>query len=137
MAKILLVEDHEEVWDFVSRRLKRHGFEVLLAVDGRQALEKAAAGKPDLVLLDMNLPVIDGWTVAQCLKSDSDTRHIPIIAMTAHASLEDRERAIDAGCDEHHPKPLDFSRLLAQIETALGARAEPPTSALEGGGTRD
>lgn len=117
--KLLLVEDHEEIWDFLSRRLRRRGFEVTVATDGGAGLEQARALLPDVMLLDMNLPVMDGWTVARTLKSEAATAGIPIIALTAHAMAGDKERAIAAGCDDYHPKPLDFSRLVTQIE-ALG-----------------
>jgi two-component system, cell cycle response regulator DivK len=123
MAKILLVEDHEEIWEFLSRRLKRRGFDVFLAHDGQAGLDEATAKRPDVILLDMNLPVMDGWTAAQALKSDPATASIPIIALTAHAMSGDREKAIQAGCDDYHPKPVDFSKLLSQIDAALG-RAE-------------
>ncbi len=124
MATILLVEDHQEIWDFLSRRLKRRGYEVVVAQDGQEGLDKARAEKPDLLLLDMNLPVMDGWTVAQTLKGDSATKGIPIIALTAHAMSGDREKAINAGCDDYHAKPVDFSQLLSQIEAALTSRSE-------------
>lgn len=122
MAKILLVEDHEEIWDFLSRRLTRRGYEVVVAPDGQQGLDKARSDAPDLLLLDMNLPVMDGWTVAQTLKGDDATKSIPIIALTAHAMAGDREKALAAGCDDYHAKPVDFSRLVDQIETALASR---------------
>jgi DNA-binding response OmpR family regulator len=118
--KILLVEDHEEIWDFLSRRLKRRGFDVVVAQDGQQGLDMVRAENPDVVLLDMNLPVMDGWTVAKHLKEDAATYRIPLIALTAHALSGDREKALGAGCDDYHPKPVDFSRLLLQIEAALG-----------------
>ena len=120
MAKILLVEDHEEIWDFLSRRLKRRGHDVVLAFDGKAGVEKARTERPDVVLLDMNLPVMDGWTAAQTLKADQETASVPIIALTAHAMSDDRQKAIDAGCDDYHPKPIDFSQLLAQIDAAIG-----------------
>ncbi len=125
MTKVLLVEDHEELWDFLSRRLRRHGFEVVLAHDGRQALDQVAAEAPDIILLDMNLPIIDGWTAAGMMKADPVTATVPIIALTAHAMSGDREKAIAAGCDDYHPKPVDFSRLLAQIEALAGSAAPP------------
>ena len=126
MARILLVEDHREIWDFLSRRLKRHGHEVSVAEDGQAGLDQARSEKPDLILLDMNLPVMDGWTVAETLKGDAATKPIPIIALTAHAMSGDREKAVNAGCDDYHPKPIDFSQLLTQIDTALaGAGASP------------
>lgn len=123
MPKILLVEDHEEIWDFLSRRLKRRGYEVIVAQDGQQGLDKTRAEGPDLVLLDMNLPVMDGWTLAQTLKSDAATKSIPIIALTAHAMAGDRDKALNAGCDDYHAKPVDFSQLLSQIEAALATRS--------------
>jgi two-component system cell cycle response regulator DivK len=121
MSRILLVEDHEEIWDFLSRRLKRRGHEVSLATDGQEAVDKTRAERPEIVLLDMNLPVMDGWTAAGLIKSDADTAKIPIIALTAHAMSGDREKAIAAGCDDYHPKPVDFSRLLTQIEALVPA----------------
>ncbi len=117
--KILLVEDHEEIWDFLSRRLKRRGFDVVIAQDGQQGIDMARAERPDVVLLDMNLPVMDGWTAAKQLKADAVTAGIPIIALTAHALSGDREKALEAGCDDYHPKPVDFSKLLSQIDAAL------------------
>jgi CheY-like chemotaxis protein len=123
MDTILLVEDHKEIWDFLSRRLKRRGYEVVVAEDGQAGLDKARDEAPSLVLLDMNLPVMDGWAVAKALKSDEATRRIPIIALTAHAMAGDRDKALEAGCDDYHAKPVDFSQLLKQIESALGARS--------------
>jgi CheY-like chemotaxis protein len=123
MAKILLVEDHEEIWDFLSRRLKRRGFDVVLAHDGQDGVEKVRSERPDVVLLDMNLPVMDGWTAAETLKGDPATAGIPLIALTAHALSGDREKAMQAGCDDYHPKPVDFSKLLSQIDAALGTKA--------------
>jgi two-component system, cell cycle response regulator DivK len=123
MAKILLVEDHEEIWDFLSRRLKRRGYDVILAHDGQEAVDKTRADRPDVVLLDMNLPVMDGWTAAGILKADPDTATVPLIALTAHAMSGDRDKALEAGCDDYHPKPVDFSRLLSQIDAALAAAA--------------
>lgn len=123
MPKILLVEDHQEIWDFLSRRLTRRGYEVVVAQDGQQGLERARSEAPDLLLLDMNLPVMDGWTVAQTLKAEDATRAIPIIALTAHAMSGDREKALAAGCDDYHAKPVDFSQLIDQIEAALGTRS--------------
>ena len=121
MVKILLVEDHEEIWDFLSRRLKRRGYEVLLAHDGQEAVDKTRSERPDVVLLDMNLPVMDGWTAARTLKADPDTAKVPLIALTAHAMSGDRDKALEAGCDDYHPKPVDFSRLLSQIDAALAS----------------
>jgi CheY-like chemotaxis protein len=129
MPKLLLVEDHEEIWDFLSRRLRRRGFEVALAHDGQEGVDKTRAERPDLVLLDMNLPVMDGWTAARALKADPGTAGIPIIALTAHALAGDRDKALAAGCDDYHPKPVDFSRLLAQIEMRLQPAAGAASSA--------
>ncbi len=121
MTKILLVEDHEELWDSLSRRLRRRNFDVALAHDGQQALDQVDAETPDIVLLDMNIPVMDGWTVAQTLRTQSN--RVPIIALTAHAMAADRQRALDAGCDEFHAKPVVFDELLRQIDELL-LRAE-------------
>ena len=119
MTKILLVEDHEELWDFLSRRLRRRGFEVVLAHDGQQGVDMARSEKPDVILLDMNLPVMDGWTAARTLRASEDTAKIAIIALTAHAMSGDRNKVIEAGCDDYHPKPVDFAKLLGQIDAAL------------------
>ena len=118
--RVLLVEDHEEIWDFLSRRLKRRNFDVVLATDGQEGVDKAKSELPDVILLDMNLPIIDGWTAASMIKADPATARIPIIALTAHAMSGDREKAIAAGCDDYHPKPVDFSRLIQQIEALHG-----------------
>ena len=120
--RLLLVEDHEEIWDFLSRRLRRRGFEVEVATDGQAGVDQARASLPDMVLLDMNLPVLDGWSAARALREDPATAAIPIIALTAHAMAGDRERVLAAGCYDYHPKPIDFARLVAQIE-ALAASA--------------
>ena len=119
MTRVLLVEDHEEIWDFLSRRLKRRGYEVLLALDGQDGVNKIRAERPDIVLLDMNLPVMDGWTVARTVKADPAVAHIPIIALTAHAMSGDREKVLAAGCDDYHPKPVDFGRLLTQMDALV------------------
>jgi two-component system cell cycle response regulator DivK len=122
--RVLLVEDHEEIWDFLSRRLKRRGFDVMVATDGQAGVDRARADLPDIVLLDMNLPVLDGWSAARLLKAEPATAGIPIIALTAHAMAGDQEKAVAAGCDDYHPKPVDFSKLLQQIEAlAPGAVA--------------
>ena len=125
--RVLLVEDHEEIWDFLSRRLKRRGFDVMVATDGQAGVDRAQADLPDIVLLDMNLPILDGWSAARLLKAEPATAGIPIIALTAHAMSGDKEKALGAGCDDYHPKPVDFSRLLQQIEAlvpdAAAARA--------------
>ncbi|UDL93325.1 response regulator [Lichenihabitans sp. PAMC28606] len=122
MTKLLLVEDHEELWDFLSRRLRRRGFDVVLAHNGQQALEKVASDEPDLMLLDMDLPIMDGWTVAKTLRTQSNA--IPIIALTAHAMSGDRTKALAAGCDEYHSKPVDFDLLLTQVDEVLLRREE-------------
>ena len=121
MPKILLVEDNEMNRDMLSRRLQRKGFEVEMAVDGKQGVEMALAGGYDLILMDMSLPVMDGWTATQELKKADDTRHIPVIALTAHAMAEDRERALAAGCDDYDTKPIDLPRLLDKIARLLPA----------------
>jgi two-component system cell cycle response regulator DivK len=123
MTRILLVEDHEEIWDFLSRRLKRRGYDVVLAFDGQDGVQKAGTEQPDVILLDMNLPVLDGWTAAGKIKADPATSAMPIIALTAHAMSGDKEKALAAGCDDYHAKPIDFSRLLEQIEAAVAGKA--------------
>jgi len=124
MATLLLVEDHEEIWDFLSRRLRRKGHDVVVANDGRSGVDAVRANRPDLVLMDVNLPVLDGYSAVRELRADEATREIPVIALTAHAMTGDREKAIAAGCTDYHPKPIDFSRLLEQIETALASMAD-------------
>ena len=119
MAKILLVEDSEQIWDFLSRRLERRGHTVVVAHDGEQGVNSAKAVAPDIILLDMNLPVMDGWTAARAIKADAQTQKTPIIALTAHAMAGDREKTIQAGCDDYHPKPIDFAKLLEQIDALL------------------
>jgi two-component system, cell cycle response regulator DivK len=121
--KLLLVEDNEMNRDMLTRRLVRRGYEVAVAVDGAAGLEMAASGAPDLVLLDMSLPVLDGWEVARRLKADAATRHIPIVALTAHAMSGDREKALEAGCDDFDTKPVDLPRLLGKIEGLAAKRA--------------
>jgi CheY-like chemotaxis protein len=120
MPRLLLVEDNEESREGLSRHLRRKGYEVLAAVDGRQGLEAARTEAPDLVLMDMSLPVLDGWEATRQLKADPQTRHIPVIALTAHAMAGDREKAMAAGCDEYDTKPVEFARLLGKIEALLG-----------------
>jgi two-component system cell cycle response regulator DivK len=119
MAKILLVEDNELNRDMLSRRLIRKGFDVVIAVDGAEGVGMAASESPDLILLDMSLPVIDGWNAAQKLKAGVNTNSIPIIALTAHAMGGDREKALEAGCDEYETKPVEFKRLLDKINSFL------------------
>ncbi len=119
MVKILLVEDNEMNRDMLSRRLRRRGFEVIMAVDGKEGINMAAKDSPDLILLDMDLPVLNGWDVARKLKSLSNTATIPIIALTAHAMVGDREEALAAGCDDYDTKPVDLGRLLSKIKFCL------------------
>jgi two-component system cell cycle response regulator DivK len=119
MAKILLVEDNEMNRDMLSRRLLRKGFEVVMAVDGGQALTMAESEHPDLILMDMSLPVIDGWEATRRVKAAKATAHIPIIALTAHAMSGDREKALSAGCDDYDTKPIEMPRLLEKIDALL------------------
>ena len=119
MTRILLIEDNEMNLDMLSRRLERRGYEVLIAVDGAQGIEMVNSDVPDLILMDMSLPVMDGWEATRRLKSDETTQHIPIIALTAHAIAGDREKCLAAGCDEYESKPVKFPRLLAKIEKFL------------------
>jgi len=131
MHKILLVEDNEMNRDMLSRRLERKGYQVVLAVDGQSGVELAGSEAPDLVLMDMSLPVLDGWEATRRLKADPATAHLPVIALTAHAMSGDRERAIAAGCDDYDTKPIELARLLGKIEALLGA---PAADAAPGGG---
>lgn len=119
MSKILLVEDNEMNSDMLSRRLQRKGHEVLIAMDGAQGVELAQSENPDLILMDMSLPVLDGWEATQQLKALPETRDIPIIALTAHAMAGDREKCIEVGCDDYETKPVDFSHLLGKIQALL------------------
>lgn len=118
--KILLVEDNEMNLDMLSRRLERRGFHVLIATDGAKGVALTRQEHPDLILMDMSLPVMDGWEATRQIKADPVVRHIPIIALTAHAIAGDRERCLAAGCDEYESKPVKFPRLLEKIETILG-----------------
>jgi two-component system, cell cycle response regulator DivK len=119
MPKILLVEDNEMNRDMLSRRLERRGYRVAIALDGEQGVAMAESEAPDLVLMDMSLPMLDGWEAARRLKAAPETRSIPIIALTAHAMVGDREKAIEAGCDDYDTKPVEFPRLLEKIEAIL------------------
>ena len=121
MARILLVEDNEMNRDMLSRRLERKGYTVTLAVDGREGIDQARSDKPDLILMDMSLPVIDGWEATRQLKAGEDTKGIPIIALTAHAMAEDEQKARAVGCDDYDTKPIDLPRLLQKIESLPGA----------------
>lgn len=123
MAKILLVEDNEMNRDMLSRRLIRQGFEVVMAIDGQQGVDMALSEKPDLILMDMSLPVINGWEATEKVKANPGTKHIPVIALTAHAMAEDREKCIAAGCDDFDTKPVELPRLLEKIKTLLAAQA--------------
>ncbi len=128
MPKILLAEDNEDNRDLLERRLSRRGYEVILAVDGGQAVEKARSDRPDLILMDMNMPVLDGWEATRQIKTEDGASAPPIIALTAHAMSGDREKALEAGCDDYHTKPVELPRLLAQIEALLEQRgAVAPT----------
>ena len=120
MPTLLIVEDNEMNRDMLSRRLQRRGYQVLLAADGQEGLATARERKPDLVLMDMSLPVIDGWEATRQLKAQEATRAIPVIALTAHAMSGDRQKAVDAGCDDFDTKPIELERLLGKIEHWLG-----------------
>ena len=125
MPKILLVEDNEMNRDMLSRRLQRRGYEVLTAVDGESGLALTKSEAPALVLMDMSLPVLDGWEATRALRADPSTRSIPVIALTAHAMAGDREKALAAGCDDFDTKPIELERLLGKIEALLGHRPAP------------
>ncbi len=120
MPKILLVEDNEMNRDMLSRRLQRKGYEVVIAVDGAEGVSLTSSENPDLVLMDMSLPVMDGWEATRQLKANPETQAIPVIALTAHAMSGDREKALNAGCDDYDTKPIELPRLLSKIETFLG-----------------
>ena len=123
MAKILIVEDNEMNRDMLSRRLARRGYEIVMAVDGEEGIATARAVNPDLILMDMSLPVVDGWEATRRLKADAETRTIPVIGLTAHAMAGDRDKALAAGCDDYDTKPVELDRLLHKIEALLaGAR---------------
>lgn len=119
MKRILLVEDNELNRDMLSRRLERRGYEVVIAVDGEEGLRLAAEAKPDLVLMDMSLPVLDGWEATRRIKTSAETKHLPVLGLTAHAMPSDREKVLEAGCDEYETKPIELPRLLAKIESLL------------------
>jgi CheY-like chemotaxis protein len=128
MPKILLVEDNEMNRDMLSRRLLRKGYEVVLAVDGQSGVEMTQTQAPDLVLMDMSLPVLDGWEATRRLKAAAATQRIPIIALTAHAMSSDREKALEAGCDDYDTKPIELPRLLGKIEALLHGGELAPTT---------
>jgi|SRR5207247_6864566 len=123
MPKILIVEDNEDNWQILSRRLRRRGYDVAVARDGRQGLTMARSENPDLILMDMNLPVLDGWEATRLIKATARGKETPVIALTAHALTGDREKALEAGCDDYHAKPVELPRLLEQIEAQLRKRA--------------
>ncbi|MGD1715057.1 response regulator [Dapis sp. BLCC M172] len=120
MVKILLVEDNEMNRDMLSRRLIRKKFEVVIAVDGAEGVDMSISEAPDLILMDMSLPILDGWQATQKIKADPKTKNIPVIAMTAHAMAGDREKCLDAGCDDYDTKPVEFPRLLDKIKNLIG-----------------
>jgi two-component system, cell cycle response regulator DivK len=124
MPKLLLVEDNEMNRDMLSRRLQRRGYEVVIAVDGQEGVALAQSEAPDLILMDMSLPVMDGWEATRRLKAASETMTIPVIALTAHAMSGDREKAMEAGCDDYDAKPIDLPRLLEKIEALLGKQPD-------------
>jgi two-component system cell cycle response regulator DivK len=126
MPTLLLVEDNEMNRDMLSRRLERKGYTVVIAVDGGEGLSLARSSAPDLILMDMNLPVVDGWEATRQLKADAATAAIPVIGLTAHAMTGDREKGIAAGCDDYDIKPIDFNRLVGKIDALLSRGAEPP-----------
>lgn len=122
MTRILLVEDNEMNRDMLGRRLQRRGYEVIIAIDGAEGVGKAQTDAPDLILMDMSLPVLDGWEATRRLKAAAETRAIPVIALTAHAMSGDRDKAMEAGCDDFDTKPVEFDRLLAKMEALLNGR---------------
>jgi two-component system cell cycle response regulator DivK len=124
MKKLLLVEDNEMNRDMLSRRLARRGYEILVATDGAEGLAEATRHLPDLIIMDMSLPVLDGWESTQALRGQPATRSIPVLALTAHAMAGERERALAAGCNDYDTKPVDFTRLLGKIETLLAKPSE-------------
>ena len=121
MTKVLLVEDNEMNRDMLSRRLIRRGFQVVFAMDGQQGVDLARSEQPDIILMDMSLPVIDGWEATRRVKADDATRSVPVIGLTAHAMAGDREKAIEAGCDDYDTKPVELDRLIGKIERLIGA----------------
>ena len=120
MSKILLIEDNEMNRDMLTRRLERKGYEVVIAVDGQAGIDMASSTSPDIILMDLSLPVIDGWEATRKIKADPSTQSIPVIALTAHAMAGDEQKALEAGCDDYDTKPVNFSRLLGKIENLLG-----------------
>ena len=123
MTTILLVEDNEMNRDMLSRRLERKGYTVMIATDGAMSIDVARANTPDLILMDMSLPVVDGWEATRRMKADDSLKHIPVIALTAHAMANDRDKALKAGCNDYDTKPIELARLLGKIENLLNPRA--------------
>ena len=129
MSKILLVEDNYRNRNMLSRRLERRNYEVVIALDGESGMALAASEAPDLILMDMSLPILDGWEATRRLKADAATQHIPVIALTAHAMSSDRDKALEAGCDDYDTKPIELPRLLEKMEALLGGNA--PSAGVE------
>jgi len=125
MSKILLVEDNDMNRDMLSRRLQRRGYEVAMALDGQEGIAMAQSERPDLILMDISLPIVDGWEALRRIKASPETQHIPIIALTAHVMPGDREKCLEAGCDDYDTKPVDFQRLLGKIQSLLHEKAGP------------
>lgn len=125
MPRILIVEDNEDNREALGRRLQRRGYDVVMAVDGQQGVGMAKSEKPDLILMDMNMPVLDGWRASQMIRADDQTRDLPIIGLTAHALAGDREKAIQAGCSDYHTKPVDFPKLMTLIESLIKKGVSP------------
>ena len=123
MPTVLVVEDNEASREGLSRHLKRKGYKTLIAVDGREGVYLACAEIPDIILMDLSLPTLDGWEATRKLKSTPETRSIPVIALTAHAMAGDREKALEAGCDDYETKPVEFTRLLAKIQSLLDKKS--------------
>ena len=121
MSKILLVEDNEMNRDMLTRRLERKGFEIVIAIDGKAGVDMASSSNPDIILMDLSLPVMDGWEATRQIKADPATQGIPVIALTAHAMAGDEQKARAAGCDDYDTKPIDLKRLLGKIENLLGS----------------
>ena len=134
MSKILLVEDNYRNRDMLSRRLVRRNYEVVLANDGESGIALAVSEAPDLILMDMSLPILDGWEATRRLKADAVTKHIPVIALTAHAMSSDRDKALEAGCDDYDTKPIELPRLLEKIEALLGSTPLAESTAVENAG---
>lgn len=125
MPRILIIEDNEENRQVLARRLQRRGFDVVTAADGQQGVDAARSEKPDLILMDMNMPVLDGWRATEILRGEAETQDLPIIGLTAHALAGDREKALRAGCTEYHTKPVDFPQLMSQIEELIKKGVKP------------